>query len=75
MSANQLSIFCKKERPRKKDRGERPAKEKRVKKDAEDEIVADKAASMGTSIGDILAAKLQPAIEVNADSAESETNE
>ena len=65
----------KKERPRKKDRGERPAKEKRVKKDAEDEIVADKASSMGTSIGDILAAKLQPAIEVNADSVESETNE
>ena len=65
----------KKERPRKKDRGERPAKEKRVKKDAEDEIVADKASSMGTSIGDILAAKLQPAIEVNADSEESETNE
>ena len=65
----------KKERPRKKDRGERPAKEKKVKKDAEDEIIADKASSMGTSIGDILAAKLQPAIEVNADSEESDTNE
>lgn len=64
----------KKERPRKKDRGERPAKEKRVKKDAGDEIIADKAAPMGTSIGDILAAKLQPAIEVNTDSEESETN-
>ena len=66
----------KKERPRKKDRGERPAKsEKRVKKDAENEIVADAAVSMGTSIGDILAAKLQPTIEVNTDSEESETNE
>jgi len=66
----------KKERPRKKDRGERPAKsEKRAKKDAENEIVADTAVSMGTSIGDILAAKLQPTIEVNTDSEESETNE
>ena len=66
----------KKERPRKKDRGERPAKsEKRAKKDAENEIVADAEVSMGTSIGDILAAKLQPTIEVNTDSEESETNE
>ena len=66
----------KKERPRKKDRGERPAKsEKRVKKDAEDEVVADMAAPMGTSIGDILAAKLQPAIEVETVSEAAETNE
>ena len=29
-------------------------------------MIADQASSMGTSIGDILASKLQPAIEVNA---------
>ena len=56
-----------KERPRKKDRGDRPAKgEKRARKDSEEEVIADQASSMGTSIGDILASKLQPAIEVNA---------
>ena len=66
----------KKERPRKKDRADRPNKgEKRAKKDGEEEIVADKASSMGTSIGDILAAKLQPAIEVETVSDNAETNE
>lgn len=63
----------KKERPRKKDRGERSEKgERRVKNDAEPEIIADKESSMGTSIGDILAAKLQPAIEVNSDTESEE---
>ncbi len=57
-----------KDRPRKKDRGDRPAKgdKQRTRKDAEETYVADQASSMGTSIGDILASKLQPAIEVNA---------
>lgn len=65
-----------KERPRRKERGDRPAKgEKRSRRDSDEEgIVADQASSMGTSIGDILASKLQPAIEVNS-VLETETEE
>ncbi len=64
-----------KERPRRKERGERPARgEKRSRRDAEDDFIPDQASSMGTSIGDILASKLQPAIEVNA-VLETETEE
>lgn len=65
-------VHEKKERPRKKDRGERPAKgEKRVRKDSDEDFVPEKVSSMETSIGDILAAKLQPALEVDAAAEEA----